>query len=217
MQKKVNRIKFISKSRAIMAVSGFLLFSVIAYFISSREVLAFDTVIRQEIYNLRNDTLTIVLKAFTYMGNWQSVTLICCILLAISRLRFSFGFPAAITAVICTLVQDSLKLMFQRVRPDVSLHLIQQGGYSFPSGHSFTNFVFFGMIIFLCRRKLKNRATSNWITALLGCLIFLIGFSRIYLGVHYPTDVSGGWALGLCLLMILICAMDFFQKDTRLR
>ncbi len=216
MMQKDRSVKFISGKKVIWAAAGFLLFSVIAYFISSREVLAFDTIIRQEIYSLRNDTLTIVLKVFTYMGNWQTVTLICCALLFIRRLRFSFGFPAALTAVICTLIQDTLKLMFQRIRPDVSLHLIEQGGYSFPSGHSFTNFVFFGMIIFLCRRKLKNKATTNWITVLLGCLVFLIGFSRIYLGVHFPTDVLGGWALGLSLIMILTSALDFLQKNRRI-
>jgi undecaprenyl-diphosphatase len=216
MMQKDRSVKFISGKKVIWAAAGFLLFSVIAYFISSREVLAFDTIIRQEIYSLRNDTLTIFLKVFTYMGNWQTVTLICCALLFIRRLRFSFGFPAALTAVICTLIQDTLKLMFQRIRPDVSLHLIEQGGYSFPSGHSFTNFVFFGMIIFLCRRKLKNKATTNWITVLLGCLVFLIGFSRIYLGVHFPTDVLGGWALGLSLIMILTSALDFLQKNRRI-
>jgi undecaprenyl-diphosphatase len=216
MMQKDRSIKFISGKKAIWAAAGFLLFSVIAYFISSREVLAFDTVVRQSIYGIRNDALTVILKAFTYMGNWQTVTLICCALLFIRRLRFSFGFPAALTAVICTLIQDTLKLMFQRIRPDVSLHLIEQGGYSFPSGHSFTNFVFFGMIIFLCRRKLKNKTAANWITVLLGCLVFLIGFSRIYLGVHFPTDVLGGWALGLSLIMILTSALDFLQKNRRI-
>lgn len=212
MMQKDRSIKFISREKAIWAAAGLLLFSVIAYFISYREVLSFDTVIRQSVYGIRNDALTVILKGFTYAGNWQTVTLICCVLLFFRRLRFSFGFPAALTAVICTLIQDTLKLMFQRIRPDVSLHLIEQGGYSFPSGHSFTNFVFFGMIIFLCRRKLKNKTAANWITALLGCLIFLIGFSRIYLGVHFPTDVLGGWALGLCLIMLLTSSLDFLQK-----
>ena len=212
MQKKQFSQPLISMNKAISAIAGLVLFALIAYFISSREVLTFDTVIREWVYGIRNDVLTPVLKVITYSGNWQSVTLICFILLIIPRLRLSFGIPISLTALICNFIQDTLKTTFQRIRPDVSLHLIEQGGFSFPSGHSFTNFVFYGMLIYLCRKKIKNKTTANWLTIFFSCLIFLIGFSRVYLGVHFPTDVLGSWALGLSLLMILTSVMDLIQR-----
>jgi len=67
MMQKDRSIKFITGKKAFWAAAIFLLFSLIAYFISSREVLAFDTVVRQSIYGIRNDALTVILKAFTYM------------------------------------------------------------------------------------------------------------------------------------------------------
>ncbi len=204
---------FMTRQRAISAVSGFVIFAVIAYFIATRKTLAFDTMIREFIYHLRNENLTAILKVITYMGNWQTVTLICCLFLLIPKVRFYIGLPISFTAILCTIIYKALKVSFQRARPDITLHLIQQGGYSFPSGHSFTNFVFYGLLIFLIRQKLKNKTIANTVTVLLSLLIFLIGFSRIYLGVHYPTDVLGGWALGLCLLMILISGVRFLQKS----
>ena len=212
MQKKQSSQPLISVNKAIAAIAGLVLFALIAYSISSREVLTFDTVIREWVYGIRNDVLTPVLKVITYSGNWQSVTLICFFLLILPRLRLSFGIPISLTALICNFIQDSLKTTFQRIRPDVSLHLIEQGGFSFPSGHSFTNFVFYGMLIYLCRKKIKNKTTANWLHIFFSCLIFLIGFSRVYLGVHFPTDVLGSWALGLSLLMILTSVMDLIQR-----
>ncbi|HYE67901.1 MAG TPA: phosphatase PAP2 family protein, partial [Anaerovoracaceae bacterium] len=58
---------------------------------------------------------------------------------------------------------------------------------------------------------IKDRKAVNLITFLLSCLIILIGFSRIYLGVHYPTDVLGGWSLGLCVLMVFISVHELFS------
>ena len=206
---------FINRQRAIHAITGIAIFAIIAYFIITNETLVFDTVIREFIYNLRSDGLTAILKVLTYMGNWQTVTFICCLLLLIPQVRFSIGIPVSFSSILCTVIYKALKVSFHRARPDLSLHLIEQGGYSFPSGHSFTNFVFYGMIIFLCRQQIKNKRTANILTILLCCLIFLIGFSRIYLGVHYPTDVLGGWALGLCVLMILISGVLFLQREKK--
>jgi len=65
------------------------------------------------------------------------------------------------------------------------------------------------MMLLLCRQNLKNKTAANLITLLLVCLILLIGFSRIYLGFHYPTDVLGGWSMGLCVLTVFLSGLDF--------
>ena len=203
---------FLDKRRVIPAAAGIAFFAAISYFIMTRDTLAFDTIVCDYIYRLRSDGLTTFFKAVTYLGNWQTITLICCVFLVLPKVRLSFGIPLSITAVLATSIQKALKTAFHRQRPELSLHLIQQGGYSFPSGHSFTILIFYGLAIFLCRRYIKDKRIANLVTILLSCLIFLIGFSRIYLGVHYPTDVLGGWVLGFSFLMLIISSLLFLQR-----
>lgn len=203
---------FLDKKRAMPAAAGIAFFAAISYFVMTQDTLAFDTIVREYIYGLRSDGLTAFFTIVTYLGNWQTITLICCGLLVFPKFRLSFGIPMSVTAVLATSIQKVLKSAFHRQRPELSLHLIQQGGYSFPSGHSFTILVFYGLIIFLCRKNIKDKRVSNLITILLSCLIFLIGFSRIYLGVHYPTDVLGGWILGFSFLMLFISSLLFLQR-----
>lgn len=201
-------------SKGHLSLSGFFLiiFLIISYFALTNEILAFDTVIREYIYELRNENLTLIMKSITYLGNWQTITVLCFFLLLFSSTRMSFGVPLSATAIISAMLQKLLKNAFHRERPDIALHLIQQGGFSFPSGHSMTVLVFYGMMIYLCRQKMNNRTAANIVTVLLFLLIFFIGLSRIYLGVHYPTDVLGGWAIGSFLLLLLTQAVFSLQR-----
>jgi undecaprenyl-diphosphatase len=195
---------FMDKKRAIPAAAGFAVFIFISYFVVTRNTLAFDSVICGYIYSLRSAGLTVFFTTVTYLGNWQTITSLCLLFLLVPQTRFRFGLPVSAAAILASLIQKALKVSFHRARPDLALHLISQGGYSFPSGHSFTVLIFYGMLIYLCRKHMKNRTAANAITVLLVSLIATIGFSRIYLGVHFPTDVLGGWSLGLCVLMVLI-------------
>lgn len=189
-------------------ICGFVAFAVIAGFVAAQHTLAFDTVIRQWFYSIRGEQLTAVLKVITYMGNWQSITGLCLLLLIIPKTRTRYGIPVSASAVFITLLNKGVKIIFKRPRPDVSLHLIEQGGYSFTSGHSITSMVVFGLLIFLVRKYVKDRRTANILTVLLCVPLVFIGLSRIYMGVHFPTDVLGGWFLGLAVLMIIVSIED---------
>ena len=199
-----SRIAFMDRKRAILAIAGFAVFVFISCLVVTQNTQAFDSAICSYVYGHRSAGLTVFFKAVTNRGNWQTIASLCIILSLVPRTRRSAGIPVSAAAILASLIQRALKVSFHRARPDLALHLISQGGYSFPSGHSFTVLIFYGMIIYLCRTNLKNRAAANTITALLAVLIFLIGISRVYLGVHFPTDVLGGWSLALCVLMILI-------------
>ena len=215
-EKDSGRLRFFSRNSAIAALAGFAVFAVISYLVVTREVILFDTVVREFIYSLRGSGLTVLFRSITFLGNEQTITLLCLLLLLIPSTRLSYGLPLSAAALTAAGLQHVLKVSFHRARPDLSLHLIDQGGYSFPSGHSFTVLIFYGMMIFLCRQRIENKRTTGLVTALLSCLIPAIGFSRIYLGVHYPTDVLGGWSLGICVLMFMISAFLFFQeKESR--
>lgn len=113
-----------------------------------------------------------------------------------------------------SVLTSSLKELFERDRPN----LIQEydgTGYSFPSGHSTGPMVFYGFIIYLIIRS-RFPLVAKWIVGIvLGLLIFLIGFSRIYLGVHYASDVIGGFLLGFAWLATNIAILEItIRKNT---
>lgn len=97
--------------------------------------------------------------------------------------------------VIAGVTNPLLKLLFQRERPTLE-HLVSESSFSFPSGHSVTSMVVFGTLIFILPVLIKNQAIRYSLQALLGFMILLMGISRVYLGVHYPSDVIGGFLLG---------------------
>lgn len=200
------------KKKIYLFLSALAIFALIAYFVATREVLSFDTLIRQSIYGIRNDTLTSIMIFITYLGNWQTVTLLCLVALIYPKTRNCYGLSMSLSAIFSSITYKFLKTIFARSRPDTILHLIHQGGYSFPSGHSMTGFVFYGMLIWLCRKNIKNKTLVNTVTVVLSFLIFLIGFSRIYLGVHYPTDVLAGWVLGVALLTFLTSIEKYIRS-----
>ncbi|WP_157182432.1 phosphatase PAP2 family protein [Bacillus sp. m3-13] len=100
------------------------------------------------------------------------------------------------------LLNTFVKTIFSRDRPSLD-HVVDAGFYSYPSGHSMNSMAFFGAIAFLCYIKIKQTWLRNILMT--GCfvLIGLIGFSRVYLGVHYPLDVLGGFSMGASWLLFL--------------
>jgi len=94
------------------------------------------------------------------------------------------------------LLNTILKELFHRARPDI-VHLVKAGGYSFPSGHAMVAAAFYGVIGYLLSLNLRNRSKPSWyIVVLTFALIIAIGISRIYLGVHFASDVIAGYAAG---------------------
>ncbi len=165
----------------------------------------FDLAAAEWFYSIRNDYLTSVFTFITHLGDVWFITALCFLLILMPYARNNgFTWPLVAGAVTAALLQRLLKYIVKRPRPDMDMFLIEQGGYSFPSGHSMTGLVFYGFAIFLIRRKFPDRRSTKVFTCILVCLIFFLGLSRLYLGVHYVTDVLTGWALGGILLFILI-------------
>ncbi len=162
-----------------------------------------DDPVRNAVISMRSGWLTPIMKAITYMGNWQTITAICLVLLALRKTRITYGVPLSIGALFVSLANKGIKAIVMRPRPDQAMFLIEQGGWSFPSGHAITSMFFFGMLIWLIRRNMTNRRLANILTVLLTIPMVLIGVSRVYLGVHYPTDVLAGWCLGIIVIVMM--------------
>lgn len=103
-----------------------------------------------------------------------------------------------------------VKYIFQRERPTDFTPLIEQGGYSFPSGHAMGSMVAYGALLFLIIRTYSKWKVILPSIIILIPLIALIGISRIYLGVHFPSDVIGGFSLGLAMLSVSLGIYSLF-------
>lgn len=106
-----------------------------------------------------------------------------------------------INLISITILNQILKYVVQRPRP-TEFRIIDESGYSFPSGHSMVGMAFYGFIIYLIYHYVKNKYVKWTLCTILTVLIPLIGISRIYLGVHYTSDVIGGFCVSISYLIL---------------
>ena len=181
---------------------GIVIFGIIATLLLIDKITPFDNIIYNAIISLKSDSVTNFFKLITKLCNEKFIiiaTLLIFIILLFKKKKI--GFILTLNVLLCSGLNTVIKHIFLRPRP-VGLKLIKQGGYSFPSGHSMMAVAFFGILIYLvCRSKWK-KSIKILLSSLLTVLILLIGISRIYLGVHFASDVLAGFAIALSYLII---------------
>ena len=155
-----------------------------------------------------------VMQTFTFLGTHfflipANLVLIAWYLFVRKHRWYSIKVPAiAISSVVLMLL---LKELFGRARPLIPL-LEEARGFSFPSGHAFMSTTFYGLLIFIVWREVRNRALRWTLIIALALLILIIGLSRIYLRVHYTSDVLAGLCLGLVWLIISITVIRRMEQ-----
>lgn len=182
----------------------------------ANEIIYFDSLVYNFVSKFIKEPVTSILKVITNLsGPVFLITVTFCVLL-INKNR-KFGECIVINLALVTVINQILKFIIQRPRPTRLQHLIAENGYSFPSGHSMVSMAFYGLLIYFAYTKTKNRKRRWTICILLAMLILAIGTSRIYLGVHYASDVVGGFALAIIYLYIFIkvfvSKMNLLQKE----
>lgn len=156
---------------------------------------------------------TNVMKVITFFGNHSF--LIPANLLLIAFLLFKKNKEDAIRFLVVSLtsvgLMSLLKFLFHRHRP---INPLIEGitNYSFPSGHAFMSLAFFGLLIYFVATEWKKNWISFLVIFILLLLIFFIGFSRVYLRVHYSTDVIAGWIFGSFWLMLCLTILNKLLK-----
>ncbi|RDV14656.1 PAP2 family protein [Pontibacter diazotrophicus] len=108
------------------------------------------------------------------------------------------------------ILNQAMKRYFERPRPELAM--LEQSGLSFPSGHAMIGGAFYGVLIYVVWRTVRNTLWRWLLTLLLTLLILLIGYSRIYLKVHYATDVLAGYAMGILWLLLSLYLMRRLEK-----
>ncbi len=161
-----------------------------------------DNAIYETIIKIMNSNITAIMIFISFLGS--AITLITLALASIFLVKDKkYSKLIMLNLALSFILNRILKLIIARPRPP-RLRLVIENGYSFPSGHSMVSFAFYGFLIYLINKNLKNKKIKYSLIVLLSLLILLIGISRIYLGVHYVTDVLGGYIIGLIYLIVFI-------------
>ena len=157
---------------------------------------------------LISDFATPIAKFITNFGGAIFLVIATITLFIVIRNK-KIGISILSNLAIVTVLNQLIKRIFQRPRP-TEYRIIEETGYSFPSGHSMVSMAFYGYFIYLIYKYVKNKYVK-WISIiLLSLLICLIGISRIYLGVHYTSDVLGGFLISISYLIIYISVANKF-------
>ena len=183
-----------------------ILFLVITENVFNNEIMKADTIGYNIVSNLISDKLTPLVNVVTWFGSATCLILLTVILFIIIKNKKA-GLLIGTNLVIISILNQTLKSLLQRPRP-TGFRIINETGYSFPSGHSMISMAFYGFLIYLIYKNVKNKCLKFTLIISLFILIISIGLSRIYLGVHYTSDVFAGFLLSIAYLIFYCSVVD---------
>jgi undecaprenyl-diphosphatase len=203
------RVSLATRRRLILlaiTVVSLLVFLWLGNEVHTSRTQSMDNKFRTQLHAHASPALTVLMRSATQSGSLIPLTSLSVIGVAgfCFLKRWRRAGMLAIVMVGTWVLNDSLKEAFQRARPDPFFGILPPHNYSFPSGHALFSFCFFGFLAAIFIPQLKSRSQRFAAWTLVAIIIVLVGFSRVYLGVHYPTDVVGGWLVGLAWLSAVI-------------
>lgn len=201
MKEKVIQLSKNNKRWIILTIC-LVVFVVILEDVFDNEIVVLDSTIFNMIQMIRSDYLTDIFKIITLFGNASMLITISVLILVIVKNK-KIGIMVILNLLAVGILNQILKYIIQRPRP-IENRLIEESGYSFPSGHSMGSIAFYGLIIYFIFKYIKNKKIRNIYCIMLSLLILLIGISRIYLGVHYTSDVIAGFVISIAYLIVFI-------------
>lgn len=200
----------------ILCICFGIAFIYIAATIGNGAIVNFDTVIISFVQGFEAPLLTAILKGFTWIGSGAIVALIAIIVLILLFFIYRQRRAATLFAITIAgtgLLNLLLKLYFQRERPEIH-RIMDAKGFSFPSGHAMAAFSLYTILAYLLWHKLKTRASRLLLTLFTAFMILIIAMSRIYLGVHYPSDIIGGFMASALWVTLIIAVSNLLRRDT---
>ncbi len=165
---------------------------------------AFDQNVFAVIAPYYSSSNTTLMQGITFFGSQNFLLPANIILVLVAFLKEKNKWNAikiAAISISSTAVMFLLKFILQRERPIVPL-IVKAHGFSFPSGHSFTSLCFFGMLMYIVYKKIKQPAIRWILIVIMILLVLFVGFSRVYLKLHYASDVIAGFCLGIIWLLL---------------
>ncbi|PXX65336.1 undecaprenyl-diphosphatase [Nocardia tenerifensis] len=163
----------------------------------------------------RNGTLTPLAILVSNLGGTVAMTIVATLSVIVFAWR-GYRREAVLVTVVglgSWVLVDGGKNLIGRARPPIAEHIVVKTNYAYPSGHSLGSMAVIGILAVLLIPRLR-RPAMRWIAAIAAAIfVAAVGLSRIYLGVHWPTDVLGGWSLGA--LLVLVCVAGYRLLERR--
>lgn len=180
----------------LILLSGFLLYQMTETVFLGESVPFIDTWLHQWFFQVRDDELITFFKFITVLGNWQVVLPIASILSTwfFVKKKQQYLIPLWVSLISAEVVTFMLKILVARPRPLGGL--LVENDFSFPSGHATIAMAFLGMLIYVVIKQVSSLRKRQILVFLGVTLILLIGVSRLYLGVHYLSDILAGYLVG---------------------
>jgi undecaprenyl-diphosphatase len=195
----------------IISILSFLVFSFLAIIISAKKILQFDNTIISFVQGLESPGLTSIMKLFSIIGDTPAVIVLSLVVLLFLYVVLKHRSELVLFVVALSgsaILNLLLKYFFQRARPEIH-RLVEIEGYSFPSGHAMNACTVYTIIAFLLWHNIATKSGRTILIFISAVMILSIGISRIYLGVHYPSDIIGGYLASGTWITI---AIWYFQK-----
>lgn len=193
------------KKQRIIVIGLLSLFLVLTVLVHQGITLLIDNFLYERLMLFQSPSIDVLMKSITTLGNTIPVLCIACFVMIFlkKKERYLFG-----TNIIITVLSNQIiKRIIKRPRPD-HLKLIKQGGYSYPSGHAMIAIGLYGLLLYFVNKKIKDKKQRFFFSSILIIIIIGIGISRVYVGVHYPSDVIAGYLLSS---IILICEIMYWR------
>ncbi|MFS4467261.1 phosphatase PAP2 family protein [Maribacter sp. 2210JD10-5] len=204
----------------VIVLVGIKLFVELTKTLQTDTLANFDKNITDFFISMRSPALTGYFKFVTDIGDvsgYLVVLAICTVLSIIVFKNWKFIVQIVLVLALATLSNIVLKKIINRARPGIE-HLVTVKTLSYPSGHAMSAMAFYGFLVYLVHRLKIHRLWKTLIIALLTILIISIGTSRIYLGVHFPSDVIGGFIAGIiwiCFCVLIFNLVETFRQDPK--
>jgi len=193
----------------LVAATALFVFGWLAEEILEGDTLKFDRFVRAAVHEHATPRFTWLMQGFSFLGSVTVVTALCfmviCSFIYFRRARMAA--LLAITMVGMAVLDVVLKLAFHRPRPPAFFGP-PPTSYSFPSGHAMGSVCFYGVLAAILAARARGKVAKWWIWTAAVLVIGMIGYSRIYLGVHYPSDVIAGYCAGA----VWVAAVAFLDK-----
>jgi undecaprenyl-diphosphatase len=199
----------------LIAAAALLVFGWLAEEVVEGDTKQFDAAIRAAVHSHATPLLTTIMQTFSFLGSVGWVTGFCLFVVGLCFYfhRRRMAAFLAIAMIGAATLDSVLKLAFHRTRP-IAFYGTSPSSFSFPSGHALSSFCFYGILAAVLADRMVGRKSKMviWIAAAL--LVAMIGLSRIYLGVHYPSDVIAGYLAG-AMWVTAVAAIDKILIDRR--
>lgn len=197
-KKEYNMKKIFKWGSLVIALASFAL---LIYVVQGDKVTKFDLAISSSVAKIQSNGMTKIVKVITEFGNFfvlGTMAIIVTLLVKTYKEKILLWINIGLVAAI----NYGLKQIFQRQRPTV--HLIKETGYSFPSGHSAVSMAVYLYLIYIVVTKVSKKWLKILLALVMSAIIILVGFSRIYLGAHFASDVLAGFCVGIIYNVLFI-------------